>query len=420
MIYNGHDYQPYNSVLYLSNPSDLYIYYTLGESPTRIWDVSSYSSNVLNVSIDSISGTWYAFTHASYPEIYSYQDEVEIRRTNVSPAISIHFEWTTVVGTYSYSGPIWRDYIYQVPFRASRTQYQVKFNGNPIYQGWSYEVDDINSEICINDICRDYVSTRFPEALDVWFQDYYAERDFDLYLAFPNDQTPQTKVATAHFSYDWSYDSDYLQDPSESWIAMEPLQDYYDSRQFHIFSVNGPATLTDTSHYSYINSNLARSLIKTQLPTGIAILYSQNGTYSRRFTIKDNCGIRYCLYYVNSRGGWDSVLVDGVSSKSDKYERETYTQNYRTPSIQRGVIEYRNNITESWTLYLRSLGDSKNHLFHSLFESTNVYLHDLEEGRIVPVIITSREMQYKTRKNQGRKLYTYQIDVESSQKKLRM
>ena len=131
-------------------------------------------------------------------------------------------------------------------------------------------------------------------------------------------------------------------------------------------------------------------------------------------------GIRYCLYYVNSRGGWDSVLVDGIATQTDKYDRETYTQNYRTPSISRGVIEYRNNITESWTLYLRSLGDSRNKLFHNLYESTNVYLHDLEEGRIVPVIITSREMQYKTRKNQGKKLYSYEITVESSQRKLRM
>lgn len=417
MNYNGHDYQPYNSVVSLSGPGILYLYYDLGQfaSSTTVADMSS---NISNVVVDTVDSRKYAFVQATYNSNGTYQDEVDIR-INTTPAYVKHFGWSAIVGYSSYSGPIWKDYVYTVPIQASRIPYLVKFNGNNIYKGWSYEMDGTN-EIVINEVCRDYLSTRFPSTNNVWVQDYYASRDFDLYIGLDEDQEPQTKVSQVHFNYDWSYDSDYLNTPSESWIAMEPLQDFYDSRQYHIFSVNGPATLTDTSHYSYINSNNARSLIRTQLPTGTATLFSQNGNYSRKFHIIDNCGIRYCLYYVNSRGGWDSVLVDGIYTKKDKYTRETYTQNYRTPSINRGVVEYRNNITESWTLYFRSLGDSKNPLFHNLFESTNVYLHDLEEGRIVPVIIVSREMTYKTRKNQGKKLYTYEIEVESSQRKLRM
>lgn len=419
MIYNGNDYQPYSSVVSMPGPGILYLYYDMGQFAAST-TVSEISANIIDVVVDTVDSRKIAFVQAQYTANGTWQDEVDIR-INSTPAVHKYFSWTAIIGYASYSGPIWKDYVYTVPISADRIQYRVRYNGNDIYKGWSYDVSGYGqNEIVINDICRDYLSTNFPSASNVWYQDYYASRDFELYIGLSPDDEPNTKVANIHFLYDWSYDSDYLNTPSEAWIAMEPLQDYYDSRQFHIFSVNGPATLTDTSHYSYVNANQDRSLIKTQLPPGTATLYSENGNYSRKFTIKDNCGIRYCLYYVNSRGGWDSVLVDGVSMQTDKYDRETFTQNYRTPSINRGVIEYRNNITESWTLYLKSLGDSRNPIFHNLYESTNVYLHDLEEGRIIPVVITSREMQYKTRKNQGKKLYTYEITVESSQRKLRM
>lgn len=416
MIYNGHDYQPYSTVVSLPGPGILYLYYDMGQfaASTTVADISA---NIIDVVVDTVDSRKIAFVQARYTANGTWQDEVDIR-INSSPAVHKFFSWSAIIGYTSYSGPIWKDYIYTVPINADRIQYLVKYNGNPIYKGWSYQDEQGSNEIVINDICRDYLSTNFPTSNNVWVQDYYAQRSFDLLIGLDEDTDPQTKVSEVNFTYDWSYDDSWTSTPSEAWIAMEPLQNFYDTRQYQIFSLNTTGTLKFGGS-TYTNSNNARSTIRTKFTTsGTATL--SNGTYSRSFSIVNNCGIRYCLYYVNSRGAWDSVLVDGVYTKKDKYDRETYTQNYRTPSISRGVIEYRNNITESWTLYFKSLGDSRNPLFHNLFESTNVYLHDLEEGRIVPVVITSREMTYKTRKNQGKKLYTYEIEVESSQRKLRM
>ena len=419
MIYNGNDYQPYSSVVSMPGPGILYLYYDMGQFAAST-TVSDVSANIIDVVVDTVDSRKIAFVQAQYTANGTWQDEVDIR-INSNPAVHKFFSWTAIIGYTSYSGPIWKDYVYTVPISADRIQYRVRYNGNDIYKGWSYDVSGYGqNEIVINDICRDYLSTNFPSASNVWYQDYSASRNFELYIGLSPDDEPNTKVANIHFLYDWSYDDSWTSTPSEAWLAMEPLQYTLDSRAYHIFSVNTKATLTDTHSISYINNNNSRSLLKTQLAPGTYYLYSDNGNYSRTFHVQNNCGVRYCLYYVNSRGGWDSVLVDGVSMQTDKYDRETFTQNYRTPSISRGVIEYRNNITESWTLYLKSLGDARNPIFHNLYESTNVYLHDLEEGRIIPVVITSREMQYKTRKNQGRKLYTYEIQVESSQRKLRM
>ena len=417
MIYNGHDYQPLNTVMSLSGPGTLYLYVSLGDTYNSNWAIDDSSANVSSTSIAQVSGTWYVFIDATYSANGTYSDYIEVRISYTPPGTLKHYGWDTLVGYATYSGPIWKDYVYTIPFQADRVEYELRYNNNPVYRGWSYEIDSVN-EICVNEVARDYLSTRFPISVGTgtWYQDYYAKRTFELLISTSEDIDPDIKVAEITFLYDWSYD-DTLP-PSETWIAMEPLQYTLDSRAYHLFSVNSSATLTNGSNITYTNSNNSRSNICVQLPNGTYTL--SHGSYSRTFNVKDNCGIRYCLYYVNSRGGWDSVLVDGVSLKSDKYDRETFTQNYRTPSMNRGVIEYRNNITESWTLYLKSLGDARNPIFHNLFESTNVYLHDLEEGRIVPVVITSREMQYKTRKNQGKKVYTYEITVESSQRKLRM
>lgn len=415
MIYNGQDYQPINSVMYLSSPGNLYLYVSLGDTYNSNWAVEDPSSNIQSTSIAQVSGTWYVFINASYSAVGTYSDYIEVRISYTPPGTLKHYGWDTIVGTSSYTGPIWKDYIYTIPFQADRIQYELRYNGNAIFRGYSYELDSSN-DICVNEVARDYLYTSFPTTHNIWYQDYSASRSFELLIGLSEDSDPDTKVADITFTYDWSYDDSLP--ASESWLAMEPLQYTLDSRAYHLFSVNTQATLTNGSNITYTNSNNARSIISAKLPKGTYTL--SHSTYSRTFTVQDNCGVRYCLYYVNSRGGWDSVLVDGVSMQTDKYDRETYTKNYRTPSINRGVTEYRNNITESWTLYLKSLGDARNPIFHNLFESTNVYLHDLEEGRIVPVVITSREMQYKTRKNQGKKVYTYEITVESSQRKLRM
>ncbi len=420
MIYYGQDYIPYNKVQSLPAPGDLYIYNYLGDGAVNVWSVSDYSQNIDSVDIDYIDGFWYAFIHASYSQEGIAYSEVDIRNTQTT--IHKFFSWNTIVGYTTYKGPIWKDYIYTVPLQVDRLQYLVKYNGNNIYKGWSYEMDGANN-IIINEVCQNYLSTVFPysRATGVWMEDPYAERMFELYIGTDETEEPSIKVAEITFLYDWSY-SDYLDYQYDRWLAMEPLQDYYDSRQYELFSVNTLATLTNRAGIEYINLHDSRSVIAVQLPVGSYRLYNYDAQALKvfKFTVQENCGVRYCLYYVNSRGGWDSVLVDGNYLGADKYKRNTYIQNYITPSLNRGVVEYKNNINETWTLNLRNLTDEKNKLFHNLFESTNVFLHDLEEGRILPVIITTTEMQYKTRKNQKRKSYSYQITVESAQRKIRM
>jgi hypothetical protein len=52
-------------------------------------------------------------------------------------------------------------------------------------------------------------------------------------------------------------------------------------------------------------------------------------------------------------------------------------------------------------------------MYH-LFESTEVYLHNLNTNEITPVTITDSSCEYKTYANQGNKRFYYIINVEES------
>ena len=51
----------------------------------------------------------------------------------------------------------------------------------------------------------------------------------------------------------------------------------------------------------------------------------------------------------------------------------------------------------------------------NLFPSTKVYIHDLAEGRIMPVVITDTKAEYKTRRNNGKQLIQYTVNCKAAQ-----
>jgi hypothetical protein len=56
---------------------------------------------------------------------------------------------------------------------------------------------------------------------------------------------------------------------------------------------------------------------------------------------------------------------------------------------------------------------------HHLLESTEVYLHNLEDDTIIPVNITNNSCEFKTFTNNGKKKFNYEIDVELARTKVR-
>ena len=121
------------------------------------------------------------------------------------------------------------------------------------------------------------------------------------------------------------------------------------------------------------------------------------------YNVVDTCA-KYVLYYQNAYGGYDSLLIEGMSSEEDAVSRKTM-------SDIDGKKNYLNDISKTITLHTSWMTDEESLRMHHLLNSNLVYLHDLELNEVYPVILNNSNTQYKTYKSNGCKLVNYTIDV---------
>ena len=129
----------------------------------------------------------------------------------------------------------------------------------------------------------------------------------------------------------------------------------------------------------------------------------------------DPC-IKFCLYYMNLKGGWDFMPVRGKITKTDKFKNQTYSKNlyyggnsvinisdnqpqsqsYTIPNkYLHNTIIYESNIQEDLKINLGVFTDEQVDKLPNLFASHYVYLHDLVNNEITPVMITSTQFDHK-------------------------
>lgn len=133
------------------------------------------------------------------------------------------------------------------------------------------------------------------------------------------------------------------------------------------------------------------------------------------------CDGRYVLYYLNRYGGMDSFVIEAKAVKTDNYQPYFIASTYNNNTTEFGKKIYHNDITTTYNLTTGWLRDSESeNLAFNLLSSNLVYLHDIKEDKIMPVVITNTSVDYKTFRNQNNKLYNYTISVECSQKEHRL
>lgn len=164
----------------------------------------------------------------------------------------------------------------------------------------------------------------------------------------------------------------------------------------------------------------------------ISIRFTHDTTQNRTFKIKNTCN-KYCLYFLNSFGGWESFLFKDSSIKKDNITNHNYKQknvnitnklldyDYINPLFMSGGNTiYNKEYKETWDLQTGWINEEDSKRVNSIMLSNMAYLHDLEEGTIIPVIVTNKTNEYKTYKNQNKKLLRYTISVEGTQEKYTM
>lgn len=238
--------------------------------------------------------------------------------------------------------------------------------------------------------------------------------------------TSTGKTTTYIFYNDWSYRPTSIK-TNKHLILNDPINGKVDSRQYfflNVLNIGSTAAVTiKVNGGAYpgipLTGNKAFSFVRQfTAPCGAHIdIGTTDNTESLQYTFDSK---DYCLYYVNAYGGWDSLLIDGNVKRTDQItSSEKYVKKAKANSLEFGKTKYLNTIVPSWTLYTGHMTDEEASRMHHLLESTEVYLHNLNDDTITPVLITDTNCEYKTYSNNGKKLPAYTINVEASQEQYR-
>lgn len=277
--------------------------------------------------------------------------------------------------------PIWMDTIYQAPASGSPFSYTVELSGGTlVFRGKAWaapEEEYIN--IKVNTLCQNYLSLDFPNISAVGtgtttFTHPEAMRTFILRDYEGN------ALETYQFLLDWSYGR------REGDTLSEPINK------------------RGTNGMYYFSTSITGGTVKTKVT-----MTAPSGWTT------DYCGPA-ALYYVNRLCGIDSFLCEGACKRTDTYTRYDITKPYNNTTLEWGRKNYNNQIQPSWELVTGWLSDSQSdNLAFNLLSSNQVFLHLLNEDRLIPVTLNETQARYKTYKGEGGKMVNYTITVTASQ-----
>lgn len=324
--------------------------------------------------------------------------------------------------------PIWKDYTQTLGLAASAPwQFRILAGGAPIYTGKAYGKPGASYVYArINDICADYLSRTLPLEGD----DYYSQ---EFQVEYYNGSS-WILLGSAEFTRDWSYDTAFNPntDVPVAPIApvLHPLQYlpvWGPGGEYDFDLILRPASPGDfnvdfnddflyfgasTIHES--DAGLDGDFFFYDLSQVNNVAGAQvNGL---AYKVLDLCG-GYVLYYINAYGGWDSIPVTARSRRTDKVTHYNTEREYNNGTYSaRGRDNYVNEIEPSLHLTLGPLTTEQSSRAFHLLESTYVYLHDIEKGRVHPVVITATSVEHKVRPGA---LHFYEFDVTLAQNRIR-
>lgn len=294
-----------------------------------------------------------------------------------------------------YTNPIYKDTYYTT--RAASVNYRIELEGANIFSGKAVRYPDADElQININKICRNYLESDVLALLEEkplsveTEQQPHGQRTFNLYV---ND----VNVADYRFYQDYSYDRYGKAVTGLSINISNPINGHYIPSMLKLKSTR--------------NSTNDLSTVFTQGVVGVSAALGYN--------TQVKCS-PYVLYYLNSYGGWDAFVIEGNAFKRDSITSFQTDRAYNNTTMEFETDKYVNEIKTSYELNTHYLSDEEaKNLAKNLIGSTKVYMHNMDELWIKPVIITDSEANYQTYETNGRKLCQYKIKVTESQSKIR-
>lgn len=323
--------------------------------------------------------------------------------------------------------PIWKDtYASYVTFADSQA-FTISVDGQIIYNGRLVKKPgEIGLTTYVNRLVKDYLSAKidFVKGQIVHAQDNYV-REFTI------DPATTAGVSAYKFYCDYGYEEGGVADNTLSVIS-RPLHNVVDPRQ--IFFCTFADLGENTTHSVKVRLRNGKRILAESLPNKVQTFTLQLYAYMvdniieiyddmaskvlASYEVRNTCA-EYCLYYLNAHGGYDHLLINGTTLRSDNIKRTEITRVVDNTTLKHGRNDVHTEITRTWRLNTGHLTDAQWANTHHLLGSTHVFLHNLDSGEIVPVVIKANKADFNTYRNKGRKMSQLSIDVEESTKRER-
>ena len=315
--------------------------------------------------------------------------------------------------------PTWQDVFIEIPRTSddeSNITYSVSVMNKEtntleiVYRGNAVFTEE-DPYINITEIVRDYVE----DNINI-YGDAGSTQKSDLTKVLLNtDEEGANLVASLYYYYDYSFDKDF------KFTRNMPILDHFDTRQDIFLSFLNLSGETNNVTIS-TGGRLLRITLdapgifhnKRAYREGHVIV---NAPDKRTVLTSKNTCAKYAIYYLNPLGGWDQLLIEGKVVKTIKLENKTFKRNFDNNTNDFQNKHYLKNLTTSYKFTTGYLTDEQAKLMPNLIETTKAYLCELDTNTYIPVLINNNSVDIKTYRNQGRKLFTYTIDVQESQNK---
>lgn len=323
--------------------------------------------------------------------------------------------------------PIWKDTNASYVTMGDSKTFTISVGGQIIYNGRLVKKPgESGLTTYVNRLVKDYLSAKIDlnRGRFIHSQDNYI-REFAI------NPATTTGVSSYKFYCDYGYEDGAVKDNTLSVIS-RPLSNVVDPRQtlFCTFADLSDNTNNDVvARLRKMNRDIQAStggkaqtftirLLPSMAGDIIDIVDEMAGEVLASYEVRKTCA-EYALYYLNAHGGYDHLLINGTSKRSDNIKRTEITRVVDNTTLKHGRNDVHTEITRTWRLNTGHLTDAQWAKTHHLLGSTHIFLHNLETDEIVPVVIKANKADFNTYRNNGRKMSQLSIDVEESTKRER-
>ena len=318
--------------------------------------------------------------------------------------------------------PIWKTMNIEIPIVTPF--YSIKKGDDLIFSGKVYaqKTDSVRS-INVNDIIEDYTSDSIDITSSQRWQKTENEKVFT--LATGTNETEMSDMFNLVVADDWSY-----ADRARTYFTSDPICYTLDSRQYFIFSVQNKYGDTlpsysyqtdlvsvdgvETGDYKVVSDESYTQIIKDISNIKTIDITEMNNVDDTRYFKVCTTKNKYCLYYKNLYGGYDSILLNPTSQLSASITDNTLTTDYDTTVLNHYKRSYSKTIQNKWTLKTNLLNDTQSEKMRHIYTSNQMWLHNLETGKLYAVNPVDKTFTEKTFKSNKHKPISYTITVEEA------